>query len=167
MRFKRIAAIGLVMAVALLAGEPQLARSDWRRVERIPAHQKITVHMAGGETVKGEFVEAAPDGLVVLVKGDTTRKLDRAQIVSIGKTSHAKGALLGLAAGVTVGGLAGALVGTKAPIGEASVRMAAAALTLAIGTGAGTGIGAAAGAEKTLWRQGKAPKAKQAEGGSQ
>ena len=167
MKPRKFAVLGWLVvtatAAALCAEEPQsvqrLARSDWRRVEQIQPQQKIVVHLTNGEIVKGAFVEADLEGVVVLVKGNTTQKLSREEIASIGKASRGKGALLGLAGGAAVGAGMGVLIGAKAPIGHGDVRALAAVTVLGISTGVGTGIGAAIGAEQTLWRAPK-PQAK-------
>ena len=142
-----------VFHAEIMKGGPVYGLARGKEIKDLPRQVVL------GEIVKGAFVEADLEGVVVLVKGNTTQKLSREEIASIGKASRGKGALLGLAGGAAVGAGMGALIGAKSHIGHGDVRALAAVTVLGISTGVGTGIGAAIGAEQTLWRAPK-PQAK-------
>jgi hypothetical protein len=143
-----VAATGLSAQKQQPPAKPSL-RSDWARVEEIQPHQKIKVHLTGRKTLKGAFVEASSEGLVLATSGKQTTSVPKSEILRVGRKSRAKGAAIGGIFGGLLGGL----------IGVAWVSNSRADFTYsgvfkifgAISGGISAAIGAAVGVESTIY----------------
>lgn len=128
-------------------------RSEWTSVQQIRPEQKIKVHLANGTTLKGTFLEADANGLVLLAGNNTTMKVPKEEISRIGSKSRSRGILYGAAFGGGLGVGIGAAAGGKGLQEQFNTsRGAIAAMYSAIWAGVGAAIGAATGSEQSLYR---------------
>jgi hypothetical protein len=135
--------VATLVAGSLNARQPmtERSRSEWARVQGIQPKQKILVKLGSGKTLSGKFVDADPEGVVLLRGGKQTTKIPRAEILLISKKSGTgKGALIGLAAGAG----SGMILAASSPGDMSRGRAAALACVpmAAIGAGLGAIIGA-------------------------
>ncbi len=132
---------------------PTLQTSDrgWKKIYRIPAKQKICVRVQGGKLLKGEFVEANENEIVLLVKSDRVT-ISRQEIRRVSKKSRGKAALIGLGIGAGIGtpiGASGVLWNNSSNAGMKRSESIAAG-TLMFGM-AGAVAGGLIGMEKTIY----------------
>jgi hypothetical protein len=80
----------------------------WDRVSSIRANQKIDVQLQTGQKLKGEFVEANANGILLRIKSDKSMNISREEILRISRRSGGRAALIGLGIGAGVGAAIGA-----------------------------------------------------------
>jgi hypothetical protein len=115
----------------------------WERVSNIKSQQMITVHLRDGKKLKGAFVQADENGIMVRTKADKSMQIGREEILRISSRSWGKGALIGLGIGAGTGAFLG---GVRPPIHDAGASLAGnvvgvAAIGGLIGFAAGAGVG--------------------------
>ena len=127
--------------------EAQNTDPYWAQINQIKPGQKISVHLRGGETLKGAFIQNDERGIVLRMKGNESRQISKSEIRAIKTRSRLKGAGIGFLVGAGVGAALGA-----AKPSEHFGRGASIALP-ALGAGAwGTLIGFLAGKERTIYQ---------------
>ena len=119
------------------------AFGQWSNVTRIESGRVITVERKGGGSVKGEFVRATDESVVVRAKQQET-SVGRADVVRVDakRNGHAKWWGLGIGAGA--GAIVGAAVDTRLSneSGDLDAKGAAAAIVAVVGALIGLAIGA-------------------------
>jgi hypothetical protein len=114
MRSKIIMFVILCSSAADLSAQEQRSMaiqnqdSAWQRVGRMPAKQKIKVLLQMGEELKGEFVEADANGILLRIKFDKSMNISKGEILRISRRSGGRAALIGLGIGAGAGAGIGA-----------------------------------------------------------
>ncbi len=79
----------------------------WEKVSRIKTLQDIKVHFQNGTQLKGKFVAADEDGIILRIKAGNDRRVRMEEIQRITRLSRGMGALIGLGIGAGVGAAVG------------------------------------------------------------
>ncbi len=132
-------------SVGVLGSDPA-----WEKVSQIKTLQNIKVHIQNGTQLKGKFVAASEDGIVLRIKGGNDMRVRREEIQRISWRSHGMGALIGLGMGAGIGAAVGSGYNLMHDTGVTRGESAAVGIFM-FGLPAALG-GGIVGVERTIYR---------------
>lgn len=145
----------LISGISLSAqqqGETAARMRDlaWQKVGRIKQQQEIKVYLQDGKKLKGRLSQVDENGLLLRIKSNKSMHISKEDIQRITYNSGARGALIGLGAGVGIG----ALVYSVVPI-EDLARSESAMLGAGVGAMVGSLAGGLIGKDRTVFQTGR------------
>ncbi len=154
MTIGRISWVILLLAASAFDVNAQAPDRGWERLQRVPATQRVKVHLNDGTKIEGTIRELGPTG-ITLVHKQGERLIPYADVARVTHKSRAWAALLGAGIGAAVScpiGLAAAAYVTDRNRPSTGDRFASCAAFGLVFGGAGAGIGAAAGMDRTIFK---------------